>query len=61
MQILGSSNSAANKDMTAKIWPKGDTIICLSRKHYGKKGEIARYKQFLLLQQCFQKQSDIDV
>ena len=27
--ILGSSNSAANKDMMAEIWTKGDTItIC---------------------------------
>ena len=32
MPILGPSNSAANKDMMAKIWTKGDTIICLSRK-----------------------------
>ena len=33
MSVLGSSNSAANKDMTAKIWTNGDTINCLSRKH----------------------------
>ena len=25
--ILGSSNSAANKDMMAKVWTNGDTII----------------------------------
>ena len=25
--ILGSSNSAANKDMMLKIWTNGDTII----------------------------------
>ena len=30
MPILGSSNSAANKDMMAKIWTNGNTIICLS-------------------------------
>ena len=28
MPILGSSNSAANKDMMAKIWTNGDTITC---------------------------------
>ena len=27
MPILGSSNSAANKDMKSKIWTNGDTII----------------------------------
>ena len=27
MPILGSSNSAANKDMISKIWTNGDTII----------------------------------
>ena len=27
MQILGSSNSAANKDMMPKIWTNGDSII----------------------------------
>ena len=29
--VLGSSNSAANKDMS-KIWTNGDTVIWLSRK-----------------------------
>ena len=29
MQILGSSNSAANKDVVVKIWTNGDTIFCL--------------------------------
>ena len=33
MPILGSSNSAANKDMMSKIWTNEDTIICLDRKH----------------------------
>ena len=37
MPILGSSNSAANKDMMSKIWTNGDTIIRLSRKHCGKR------------------------
>ena len=40
MQILGASNSAANKDMMSKMWTNGDTIIWLSRKH--------RNEQFLL-------------
>ena len=60
MPFLGSSNSAANKDMIAKIWTNGDAIICTRRKHCGK-GEIARYEQFLLFPQCFQKQSVVDV
>ena len=37
MPILGSSNSAVNKDMIAKIWTNGDTVIWLSRKHCGKR------------------------
>ena len=36
MPILGSSNSAANKDVMAKIWTNGDTINCFSIKHCGK-------------------------
>ena len=27
MPILGSSNSAANKDVMSKIWTNGDTIF----------------------------------
>ena len=37
MPILGSSSSAVNKDMMARIWMNGDTIICLSRKHCEKR------------------------
>ena len=37
MPILGSSISAANKDMMSKIWTNGDTIFRLSRKHCGKR------------------------
>ena len=37
MTILGSSNSAANKDMMSKMWINEDTIIWLSRKHCGKR------------------------
>ena len=36
MVILGSINSAANRDMMSKIWINGDTIICLGRTHCGK-------------------------
>ena len=54
MPILGFSNSGTNTDMS-EIWTNGDTIICLSRKHCGKRREIARHEQFLLFPQCFQK------
>ena len=37
MPILGSSNSAANKDMMSKIWTNGDALMRLSRKHCGKR------------------------
>ena len=37
MPILGSSNSAANKDIMSEIWTNGDTIIFLTRKHRGKR------------------------
>ena len=37
MAILDSFSSAANQGMMAKIWTNGDTIICLSRKHCGKR------------------------
>ena len=37
MPILGSSNSAANKDMMSKILTNGNTNFWLSRTHYGKR------------------------
>ena len=37
MPILVSFNLVANKDMTAKVWTNGDSVICLSRKHCGKR------------------------
>ena len=40
MPILDFSKLVKNKDMTAKRWTNGDTIICLSRNIVGK-GEIA--------------------
>ena len=60
MPILGSSNSAANKDMMSKLLTYGDTIFCLCRKNVGKE-EIARYEQFPLFPLCFQKLSVVDV
>ena len=56
--ILGSSNSAGNKDVMSEIWANGNTIILLSRKHCA--GEIAHYQQFLLFPHCFQKLSVVD-
>ena len=35
--ILGSSNSTANKDMMVQIRTNWGTVICLSRKHCGKR------------------------
>ena len=37
MLISGPSRSAVNKDMMAEIWTNGDTNICMSRKHCGKR------------------------
>ena len=36
-QFLGSSSSAANKDIMSKIWTSGETSIWPSRKHCGKR------------------------
>ena len=37
LAILGSTNSAANRDMMSKIWINGDTVIWLGRKYCGKR------------------------
>ena len=37
MPILGSSNSAANKDVISKILTNGDTVFWWSRKPCGKR------------------------
>ena len=59
MPILGFSSSIANKDMMAKIWTNGDTIICLSRKHCGKRScSLQAISPFHTI---FQKQSVVDV
>ena len=35
--ILGPSNQVENKDIMAKMWINGNTIIGISRKHCGKR------------------------
>ena len=57
--ILGSSNSSANEDMMSKILTNGDTFSDWVENIVGKE-EIARYEQFLLFQQCFQKRFIVD-
>ena len=59
MPILGSFNSAVNKDMMSKIWKNGVHLSDQLENIVGK-GEIARYEQFLLFPQCFQKLSVVD-
>ena len=52
MPILGSSNSAANKDMMSKILTNGDAIFWLSRKHCGTRGPWWSYIAHLSTKQC---------
>ena len=59
MPMLGSSNSAANKDTMSNILTNGDIIFDCIENIVGKE-EIARYEQFLLFPQCFQKLSIVD-
>ena len=40
MPIIGSLNSAANKDMMAKVWTNGDTIIRFELKTLWEKEEL---------------------
>ena len=47
MPIFASLNSAANKDMTSKIWKMGIQLSDWVENIVGK-GEIARYEQFLI-------------
>ena len=60
MSILGSCNSAPNKDIITKILTNGDTFSDWVENIVGKE-EIACYEQFLLFPQCFQKLSVVDV
>ena len=59
MQILGSTNSAANKNMLSKIWPNTVQLPDSLENMVGKE-EIACFKQFLLFLECFQKLSVVD-
>ena len=59
MPILGSPNLAANEDIMSKICTKGIQLSDRVENIVGK-GEIARYEQFLLFPQCFQKLSVVD-
>ena len=62
MPILGSSNSAANKDMTSKTWTNGNTIVRLSRKHSGKRRNCSFWAIFFFFfAQCFQMLCVVDV
>ena len=60
MPILGSSTSAASKNMMSKKWTNGVQLSDWVENIVGKE-EIARYEQFLLFPQCFQKLSVVDV
>ena len=60
MPILDSSNSAANKDMMSKILTNGIQFSDCVENIVGKE-ESARYEQFLLFPQGFQKLSVVDV
>ena len=61
MPILSSSNSAANKDLyDVKNMNKRGYNYLIEQKMLWKKGEIARYKQFLIFPECFQKLSVVD-
>ena len=59
MPVLGSSNSAVNKDMMSKNGQMGIQVSDWVENIVGKR-EIARYDQFLLFPQCFQKLSGVD-
>ena len=59
MPILGSSNSAKNKDMMSKYLQMGIQFSDWVENIVGKE-DIARYEQYLLFPQCFQKLSVVD-
>ena len=56
MPLLRFSKSAANNNMMSKIWTNGVQLSDCVENIVGN-GEIARYEQFLLFPQCFQKLS----
>ena len=59
MPILGSCNSAANKDTMLEYEQMGIQLSDYVENIMGK-GEIARYEQFLLFPLCFRKLSVVD-
>ena len=59
MPILGSFNLVANKD-TMSEYGQMETKLSDRVENIMEKEEIARYKQFLLFPQCFQKLSLVD-
>ena len=59
MSTFGSSNSTINEDMMSKVWTDGIQLSDSVENIVGKE-EIARYEQFLLFQQRFQKLSVVD-
>ena len=58
MPILGSSSSAANKDMMSKEMDKWGYKYLIKYKPLWEKEKLL--EQFLLFPQCFQKLSVID-
>ena len=61
MPILGSSKSTAKKRYDVKNMDKlGIQLSDLYIENIVGKEEIARYEQFLLFPQCFQKLSVVD-
>ena len=73
MPIIGSFNSATNKTAMEKNMNKWEYNYLIELKtlwenivgniveNIAEKGEIARYEQFLLFKQCFQRLSVVDV
>ena len=59
MSILGSSNSTEKKISYQNMDKSEYNYLILAENVVGKE-EIARYEQFLLLPQCFQKLSVVD-
>ena len=59
MPILGSSNSATNKNMMSKLLTHRIQFSDRVENIVGKE-EIARYEQFLLFPHCFEKLSVVD-
>ena len=59
MLILGSSDSAENRNMMTKICTNWVQLSDRVQNIVGKE-EIACYEQFLLFPQCFQKMSVAD-